>query len=235
MKVLTRTAWALALLASSAGLAHAQDHGQRGERGDRDGRWGPSGIPAQPVDRERPRGPEMRAGEPPAVRVAPPTIAPPVAVRRDGHDGDRMDGRRGNGWDDRRGWEGRDRNDNRNWRDNDHSWRRDDRNVRRGWDWDDRRDWSWRNRDNDNWRWRSQNRYHGWNYRPPVGYYAHSWIFGDLLPRSWWAPDYRIGQWWSYGLPRPPVGSEWVRVGDDALLIDRYTGRVHRVVYDVFW
>ena len=269
MRRFNRTALALALLASSAGLACAQDNG---DHGDREGRRGEARGEPQPgirEDRSAPRQapeaptmggwqrdangntwrgvPQGRVEAPPAPPSAP--SPPPAIAPRQGRDGDRVEGRgRPDGFDDRRGgvvrdeprlWSGRDhdRDRARGWRgDDDHrDWRRDDRNVRRGWDWDDRRDWSWRDRDHDDWRWRSQNRYRGWNYRPPVGYYSRSWIFGDLLPRSWWTPDYQITQWWAYGLPRPPLGSAWIRVGDDALLIDRFTGRVFRVVYDVFW
>lgn len=244
MKVLTRTALALVLMASSAGLAHAQD---RGERADRDGRWGEGRGEAEPGARSEARPPQPQREAPtmggwqrdanggtwrgvPQGRVETPQPSPPaVVVRRENHDGDRFEGRWGGDRDGGRAWGG-DRDDHR-------GWRGDDRNGRRGWDWDDRRDWSWRDRDRDrdDWRWRSPNRYRGWDYRPPAGFYSHSWIFGDLLPRSWWTPDYYIVQWWSYGLPRPPAGYQWIRVNDDALLIDRFTGRVSRVVYDVFW
>ena len=250
MKALTRATLALALLASTAGLAHAQDHG------DHEGRWGQARGEPQPGPREN-HGDERQNREAPTmggwqrdaeghnwrgapagrVEAAIPPRPPQGLVVREGHDGDRMDGDRRGGGDyhprvyggDQRPpvWGGD--------RDGDRSYQNRDQRVRRGWDWDDRKDWSWRDRDHDDWRWRSQNRYRGWDYRPPVGFYSRSWVFGDLLPRSWWAPDYQIVQWWSYGLPRPPYGSQWIRVGDDALLIDRYTGRVCRVVYDVFW
>lgn len=240
MKVLTRATLALALLASTAGLAHAQDHG------DHEGRWGQARGEPQPGPRDNHNGGWQREGEGQAWRGAPtdrgqaaiPPRPPQPLVVREGHDGDRMDGRRGGGGGDYRPpVYGRDERP-RVWggdHDRDRDWRGGDQRVRRGWDWDDRQDWSWRDRDRDNWRWRSQNRYRGWDYRPPSGFYSRSWVFGDLLPRSWWTPDYQIVQWWSYGLPRPPYGSQWIRVGDDALLIDRYTGRVCRVVYDVFW
>lgn len=78
-------------------------------------------------------------------------------------------------------------------------------------------------------------RYRGFSYYPPRGFYARHWLFGDIVPRSWWAPDYRISEWWAYGLPIPPLGYEWVRVGDDALLVDIYSGRVVQVAYDIFY
>ena len=131
-------------------------------------------------------------------------------------------GRAGRDWD--RGRDGRDWNDRRNWQD--------------GRRWDDPRRHQPRTRyDRRRYEpiWRSQQRYRGWVYRPPSGFYARSWVFGDVLPRTWWGPDYRILDWWSYGLPIPPAGYEWVRVGDDALLVDMFNGRVVQVAYDLFW
>lgn len=155
---------------------------------------------------------------------------------------------------DRRRWEGERRDDNRR-PPNDGRWDRDQ--DRRGWDRDhrddNRRDWDRRDWDRDHRGWdnrqdrprydprnyprsfHSQHRYRTFIYRPPPGFYARSWVFGDILPRAWWTPDYRLDSWWDYGLPIPPIGYEWVRVGDDALLVDMYSGRVVQVVYDVFW
>ena len=36
-------------------------------------------------------------------------------------------------------------------------------------------------------------------------------------------------------MPYPPIGCEWVRVGNDALLVDIWTGRVVAVYYGLFW
>ena len=131
---------------------------------------------------------------------------------RDGHDGDRHDG-------DRRDWDRRDRDQ--------HGW---DRNGRDDHRYDHRR---W---DHDRYPpvYRSAQRYrHAW--RPPVGFYSRSWGFGDYLPRSWYGGDYGIIDPWQYNLPLPPPGYDWVRVGDDAVLIDRFNGRVVQVVRFVFW
>ena len=155
---------------------------------------------------------------PPQQANPPPQAAPdrrPSGERRD-------DGRRpppDARWDrdqDRRGWD-RGRQD----------WDRD----HRGWDRDrpryDPRDYPRS--------FRSDHRYRTCIYRPPPGFYVRSWVFGDILPRAWWTPNYRLNSWWDYGLPIPPIGYEWVRVGADALLVDMYSGRVVQVVYDVFW
>jgi Ni/Co efflux regulator RcnB len=81
----------------------------------------------------------------------------------------------------------------------------------------------------------SQNRFRIGGYRAPYGYYVRTWGFGDFLPRGWYGQDYFIGDFLDYDLPYPPPGYEWVRVGGDALMIDRYTGRVVQVVRGIFW
>ena len=78
-------------------------------------------------------------------------------------------------------------------------------------------------------------RYRVGAYHRPYGWYVRSWGFGDFLPRGWFAPDYWIGDFWDYDLPYPPPGFHWVRVGDDALLVDDYSGRIVQVVNDIFW
>jgi len=118
---------------------------------------------------------------------------------------------------------------------------------------DDRRDWN-RNyrpgdgrqlRDRDrgrSWydasRWRhsyyASQRYRAGAYRYPSGWQLRSWVFGDLMPRGWFTRDYYINSM-SYGLPRAPIGTEWVRNHDDALLVDVWTGRVLAVYHNLFW
>jgi Ni/Co efflux regulator RcnB len=77
-------------------------------------------------------------------------------------------------------------------------------------------------------------RYH---YRPyifPSGWYFRAWLYGDYLPDGWYGPDYYLD--WSYfDLPPPPIGCEWVREGNDALLVDVWTGEVLSVSHDMFW
>jgi Ni/Co efflux regulator RcnB len=82
---------------------------------------------------------------------------------------------------------------------------------------------------------RSGHRYHWRPYLPPVGFYAHSWAYGEILPQAWFSPEYVIEDWWDFGLPEPPYGYDWVRVGDDGLLIYEGSGEVVQVVRDLFW
>ena len=71
-------------------------------------------------------------------------------------------------------------------------------------------------------------------YHRPSGWYVRSWIFGDYLPHGWYTQSYYL-DWWRYGLPMPPIGTEWVRVGDDALLVDTWSGEVLSIYQDLFW
>jgi Ni/Co efflux regulator RcnB len=98
------------------------------------------------------------------------------------------------------------------------------------------RDRSRRWYDQRQWRpsYRAPRRYKAPRYYAPRGYYVRTWYYNDYLPWGWYTPSYYLN-WWSYGLPAPPIGTEWVRVGDDALLVDVWTGRVLTIYYDIFW
>lgn len=78
-------------------------------------------------------------------------------------------------------------------------------------------------------------RFHTVTYRRPSGWYSHRWTFGEMLPSLFWAPQYWLNDYDYYGLAPPPPGTVWVRDGDDALLIDRYTGEIIQVDYSVFF
>lgn len=71
-------------------------------------------------------------------------------------------------------------------------------------------------------------------YRAPRAYRYRRWVFGEILPRIYWAQDYWISDYWLFGLDVPPLGLEWVRYGPDALLIDTRSGEVIQVVYGRF-
>jgi Ni/Co efflux regulator RcnB len=72
-------------------------------------------------------------------------------------------------------------------------------------------------------------------YARPAGFYVHRWTFGERLPVAFYARDYWITDFAVYGLMPPWPGYEWIRVGDDALLIDVETGEVIRVEYGLFY
>jgi hypothetical protein len=82
---------------------------------------------------------------------------------------------------------------------------------------------------------RSHHRFHVRPYHRPPHFFLHGWGFGEFLPPAWYGPDYLIADWWDYDLPAPPYGFDWVRVGDDALLIDDDTGRIVQAIRGLFW
>ena len=71
-------------------------------------------------------------------------------------------------------------------------------------------------------------------YHPPRGWSAHTWAYGQILPRAYWAAPYLIGDYWLFALEVPPAGYEWVRDGDDAILVNTGTGEILQVEYGVF-
>jgi len=56
-----------------------------------------------------------------------------------------------------------------------------------------------------------------------------------MLPSLFWTRNFWIEPWWSFDLPAPPFGYQWVRVENDALLINSTTGEILQVQYDVFY
>lgn len=77
--------------------------------------------------------------------------------------------------------------------------------------------------------------FHAGAYRRPAGWYSHQWAFGQFLPAAFWARDYWLVDFMDFGLPPPPYGAVWVRVGNDALLIDQDTGEIITVEYGLFY
>jgi Ni/Co efflux regulator RcnB len=130
---------------------------------------------------------------------------------------------------DRRGYDNR---DNRDYRGNGQDYRGDNRYGNRGYngqrhDFSSFRDYH-RN-------FRASRRFRGPDYRRPAGWYDHRWTFGEFLPPAFWAREYWLSDYGAYDLPPPPYGAMWVRVGHDALLVDRDSGEVITVQYDVFY
>jgi Ni/Co efflux regulator RcnB len=133
--------------------------------------------------------------------------APPAMAQRDHHDRDRHERHHG-GWD-------RAHHD------------RSGRDLRWG---HSRHDWS-RYRHSGS----SHRRFHRGSFHWPRGYHYRRWAYGEFLPRIFFATNYWLNDWRVYGLYAPPPGLVWVRHGPDALLVDRYTGEIVRVNYNVFF
>lgn len=82
---------------------------------------------------------------------------------------------------------------------------------------------------------RATQRFRAPPYRRPPGYFVRRWSWGQTLPVAFWTRNYWLTDFYAYDLPPPPYGAIWVRVGDDALLIDQYTGEIIEVDYGVFY
>jgi Ni/Co efflux regulator RcnB len=231
------------MLASPAAFAQDEHHHHGGSQGSHESgshgggdHRGPSGATSRPA--ATPSRPAMSSPRTPSTsgswaaqhgaKVKVQTTASPGAVYNNAvrNDRDRRDNNR-------RDYDRRDNNrhDN-NWRGND----------RRG----DRHDNNWRGNDNHRGNWagrfdrrnvsaRHHYRYRGRSWYWPNGYRYQRWTFGMTLPSIFWASDYWISDYYDYGLGAPPPGTVWVRYGNDAILIDRYSGEILEVVYDQFY
>jgi len=71
-------------------------------------------------------------------------------------------------------------------------------------------------------------------YHPPRGWAARQWSYGETLPRAYWAAQYLIADYWLFALEVPPAGYEWVRSGNDAILVSTTNGEILQVEYGVF-
>lgn len=211
---------AIVSLICSASLAMAQDRDHRGPERGNSAESGRNSI-GQPQSREHHDAPSPPSGVRDGGRASGP--GRPDSEPRNNSIGQR-DNRRDN-----------DRPDfNRSGPDR--------RDVRRP---DDRRDFSDRRgdrgrRDFSNYRnyhqnFRASQRFRAAPYRRPPGYFARRWSWGQTLPSFYWTREYWLTDFYAYDLPPPPYGAIWVRVGDDALLIDQYTGEIIEVDYGVFY
>jgi Ni/Co efflux regulator RcnB len=72
-------------------------------------------------------------------------------------------------------------------------------------------------------------------YYFPRGYGYRAWGFGEYLPDPFISDQYVIYDYYDYGLPQPPPGFEWVRVGPDALLVRPYDGYILDVARGLFF
>jgi Ni/Co efflux regulator RcnB len=76
--------------------------------------------------------------------------------------------------------------------------------------------------------------YHIGVYHRPVGWVAHRWGYGQILPRGYWAAPFILADYWLFALEVPPAGYEWVRDDTDAILVNVSTGEILQVEYGVF-
>lgn len=77
--------------------------------------------------------------------------------------------------------------------------------------------------------------YHDGDYERPRGYDERHWDHGERLPPQYYGHSYWIEDFRAFGLFAPPPHLIWVRVDDDALLIDEDTGEIVQIARDVFY
>ena len=210
---------------------------QQAQRG---GNGGPTSFTNQPPQGTLPGGQNVngdrgnrggdRGNRTPAAQPVQPQAAAPQnrgdnrGDRNNGFDRDRNDGR-GDNRNDRGNWQGRQGGNN--------GYNGFNNNRGRGGYGGQRHDFSgFRDYHRD---FRASRRFRGPDYRRPAGWYDHRWTFGEFLPSAFWARDYWLSDYGSYDLPPPPYGATWVRVGNDALLVDQDSGEVITVEYGVFY
>jgi hypothetical protein len=157
--------------------------------------------------------------------------------------GDRNNGRDWNNGRNDRGDRG-DRNSGRDWNNggNDRGGR--DRSGDRGRNdngrWNDRYgngQWngrSWQGRDYRR-AYNAERRFRAGAYNRPNGWYYRRWTLGSILPSLFFSQNYWLDDYSAYGLPYPPPGAVWVRYGNDALLVDEWSGEVIQVIYGMFY
>jgi Ni/Co efflux regulator RcnB len=82
---------------------------------------------------------------------------------------------------------------------------------------------------------RAPRRYHIRAWVAPRGFTYRRFGIGERIPAILLAADFFLADYALYGLDVPDDGYVWVRDGSDAVLVDRYTGEVIEVEYDVFY
>ena len=82
---------------------------------------------------------------------------------------------------------------------------------------------------------RAAHRYRFANWRRPGNWYYRRWAYGQRLPYGWYGSSFWLTNYIAFGLMAPPYDYQWIRQGNDAVLVDIETGEVLRVEYDVFY
>ena len=77
-------------------------------------------------------------------------------------------------------------------------------------------------------------RVHAGRYAWPPGHAYGRRAIGYIMPRPFLTSAYYYSGWRALGLAAPLAGHQWVRYGEDLLLVQVATGRVVDVRYGVF-
>jgi Ni/Co efflux regulator RcnB len=69
----------------------------------------------------------------------------------------------------------------------------------------------------------------------PTGFGYRTWRLHEILPPIFLSETYFLDDYSAFGLPDAPYGYQWIRVGDDALLVSLDTGEIVDEVRGVFY
>jgi Ni/Co efflux regulator RcnB len=72
-------------------------------------------------------------------------------------------------------------------------------------------------------------------YVRPAGWYQKRWTYGERLPSAWFGASYYVSDFLTLGLTAPPSGYQWIRVGNDVVLVDISTGEIVQTDYDAYY
>lgn len=80
----------------------------------------------------------------------------------------------------------------------------------------------------------STKHYNAGAYMAPSGYTYSRYDVGQRVPSVLLGVNLELGNYSNYALAAPPDGLTWIRVGNDALLIDEGTGEIVQADYGLF-
>ena len=84
-------------------------------------------------------------------------------------------------------------------------------------------------------RWQqSQQRYNAGRYQPPRGQAVQHWRYGQRMPSSYRSNAYVVSNYGRYGLRAPPRGHQYVRSGNDVVMVAVAGGLVTAVIAGLF-
>jgi Ni/Co efflux regulator RcnB len=80
---------------------------------------------------------------------------------------------------------------------------------------------------------RAERRYKAARYQAPRGYQARQWRYGERLPVTYRSRGYVV-DYRPYRLAPPPRGYQYVRVGNDVMLVSTTDGMIASVIQQLF-
>lgn len=84
-------------------------------------------------------------------------------------------------------------------------------------------------------RWqRSRHHYNAGRYQPPRGQAVQQWRYGQRMPANYRSNAYVVSDYGRFGLRAPPRGHQYVRSGNDVVMVAVASGLVASVIASLF-